>query len=198
MPQHDNVPTRRLFFALPIPRVWEKAYQPALQAWRAHLKMGRRFKAVPPENRHLTLLFLGNVREADLSALEKETGEFAGKHQGFPLQLSELVAAPPHRRRKTMLWHAGPLNEQYTALHKALRELAGPYIPQAPPPADREPVPHCTLARFPARAEARLPAPEPLSETLQVNRLELWESELRPGGSNYTRLSSFELLAPTS
>ena len=71
---------KRLFFALwPDDRIRARLAQ---QAGLIYVNTGRR---VPPENLHITLVFLGNVEQQDIPGLAKAVDELS--IPGFPLQI---------------------------------------------------------------------------------------------------------------
>ena len=125
---------KRLFFAL-----WPDDGVRARLAEQARLlpiNMGRR---VPPENFHITLLFLGNVEEQDIPRLADDAA--ALKTPGFPLQIDHCG----WWKRAKVVWlapaHAPePLLELVKQINR-LSRLAGL------PVDERDYSPHLTIAR---------------------------------------------------
>ena len=175
---------RRLFVALPLP--------PEISAQLAALpaalsREGVRW--VPPQNWHLTLLFLGGVPEEAVegcvAALRAAT--LPGP---FSLRLRPAVTAVDRRGRTEMLWATFEPSLPFAQLCYRVADALG----RTP---DKEPRPHVTLARtrkdFRGRLNAALfPPLEPIS--FPVNGFELWESTLSPGGATYHSLARFTLI----
>jgi 2'-5' RNA ligase len=174
---------RRLFVALPLP--------PEISAQLAPLpatlfREGIRW--VPPQNWHLTLLFLGGVSaeavEGCIAALRA-----AVLPAPFSLQLRPGVTAVDRRGRTEMLWATFEPSLPFAQLCYRVADALG----RTP---DKEPRPHVTLARtrkdFRGRLNAALfPPLEPLS--FRVDGFELWESKLAPGGATYHSLTRFQI-----
>lgn len=170
-------PQRRLYFALwPAPEVRaavERVAAPAIEAAGG--------RAVPPENLHVTLAFLGGVPErrcADaIAAARAVTAERGAQDfdrvrtwgRGGPLVLEATRVAPP----------LADLQEQ---LRNSL--LAAEFA------LDRRDFrPHITLARAPGRRVAPAPANVPWSYRDFV----LVESRTGPAGSQYAIAATFPL-----
>jgi 2'-5' RNA ligase len=65
----------------------------------------------------------------------------------------------------------------------------------SPPKREKDSIPHVTIARI-KRAPGGLSVQSDLIlPDLKISSVELWSSELHPGGSSYTSIASFGLLS---
>jgi 2'-5' RNA ligase len=150
-----------------------------------------------PESMHVTLLFLGEVDEREVLAVCRAVKEVAGREPPFPLQVSGVGAFPTPRRPKTV-WAgitdgAEPLRRLYGLLEAKLLDL-GCYRKE-----ERGYTPHLTLGRVKADADSHALAAE-LPKLMAwdggrtvVTEVQVFSSELRPDGPEYTVLGRGEL-----
>lgn len=151
---------------------------------------GDRVRWTRPENVHLTLKFLGDVREEVLGDLSEVLGEVCANHAPFDAGLLGLGAFPSARRAR-ILWAgvgagAGALISLATELDGALASLG----------FEREKrlyTPHLTLGRVRGRpASLNLPPP-PKTREFRVRRVELVKSTLTERGAVYETVEDFAL-----
>ncbi len=154
---------------------------------------------VDPENVHLTLKFLGDVESSRMPAVEHALREACRGTAPFTLRLAG-AGAFPNSRRPNVIW-VGLEGEvgSAAALAKRIDDACASldFPPEArafaahltlgrvkrdAPPADRQ-----SLGALIDRAQVG-PA-----EALRVEQVNLMKSELRPGGSVYTRLAQVQL-----
>jgi RNA 2',3'-cyclic 3'-phosphodiesterase len=154
---------------------------------------------VKPDNIHLTVVFLGDVREGDISAISREVGRVCFGFHPFDFRLKRLGLFPD-RKRPRILWagYEGDV-ERITSLRDVLHERLIPFEIKE---EKRQFKPHLTLGRFrnPGRVDAKLDEiltrHEDLSSpTFQANELIFFKSDLRPQGPEYTKLDSWALSA---
>jgi RNA 2',3'-cyclic 3'-phosphodiesterase len=166
----------RLFCALQLP---EEAVDEIAVWQRAHLPGGVR--VVPPENLHITLVFLGARPEGDVAAVAAE------------LRAASADAEPPtfrvSRYRETPRVGMLELDEDdgrgrslATALERRLERLG------VARPERRGWRPHVTVARF--RERPGLAPPLPNIRSIHVVRSALYRSVLGAGGARYDALES--------
>ena len=137
---------------------------------------------MPPENLHLTLLFLGQVEAAHLDALLEMAA--APSAAAFDLILDRFGQF--NRKSDRMLW-LGPSRPpaELMALREALCQACVPLGLRTPTETFR---PHVTLSRK-ADPAPRLPAhPEP-GIAWPVRHFELVESHRLPHGVRYETLA---------
>jgi len=183
-----------LAFELP-PEIKEQVRQVSENLKRS--KMDVRW--VKPDNIHLTIVFLGDIREGDISAIAREVEQVCCGFHPFDLHLKGLGLFPD-RRRPRVLWagYDGDI-ERMASLRDVLHERLIPFEIR---PEKRQFKPHLTLGRFrnPGKGNVNLDEILNLHDSLsspsfQVSELVLFKSELRPQGPEYTRLESWPLAA---
>jgi RNA 2',3'-cyclic 3'-phosphodiesterase len=143
-----------------------------------------------PENIHLTLKFLGDVREEVLTSLCAALEEVCERHAAFDARLAGFGAFPSARRAQ-ILWAgigvgSDELRSLTTDLDAALALLGferekRPYTP------------HLTLGRARGRPASFEPPPEEYLGEFRVRRVELMESTLTPEGAVYRTVRAFAL-----
>lgn len=146
------------------------------------------------ENLHLTLQFLGDVDEAIVATLGAALTDLAGRQAAFDVPVSGAGAFPSLNRPR-VLW-IGCVSERLAALARdvqtAMQQFG--FVPE-----HREFNAHLTLGRikFPRPDAALTRALDSLTNqtfgTLRVEAIHLYQSQLHPEGSIYTKLSSHSL-----
>jgi 2'-5' RNA ligase len=154
---------------------------------------------VKPENIHLTIVFLGDVREGDISAIAREIEQVCYGFHPFEICLKGLGLFPD-RRRPRVLWagYDGDI-ERMASLKDVLHERLMPFEIKE---ERREFKPHLTLGRFrnPGRGNTQLDEimirhGSLSSPSFHARELVLFKSELKPHGPEYTRLESWAMSA---
>lgn len=178
----------RLFVAIEIPPAAQVAVDEAVAPWREAFPRAR---WAPPENRHVTLKFLGPTYPRLLERVRTQAGEVAASCAAFDAGLTGLGAFPS-RGRARVLWvglddDAGRVTALVDALDAA---LAADF-----PPESRSFHPHLTVAR----SDPPLALPEAFAQTpvapvaWRVERLVLFESHLHRPAARYELLAVFPL-----
>lgn len=158
----------------------------------------RAVRWVPASNMHLTLKFLGEVSSGNVQSLARMLQTEAEKHSGFEMTIGELGAFP-NPRRPRVIWVGSEAPGELTLLQKAIeaetRKLGYP--------AEERPFsPHLTLGRISqnARPDEVSQVARALGEVkvgqigrVQVDRVHLFRSDLKPSGAVYTSLYQFGL-----
>ena len=146
-------------------------------------------------NLHLTLQFLGDIDAAAVAGISSSLAALTGNLPAFDVPVAGAGAFPDARRR--VLWigcddSAGKLRALAGAVQAAMHTCG--FLP--------EPVAwtaHLTLGRVrtPRPDAALTRALDSLTNqafgTLRVDAIHLFQSQLQPGGSIYTKLSSHPL-----
>lgn len=152
---------------------------------------------VKPENIHLTIVFLGNIRSEDVKAIESPLQKLCLTTGPFQISLKG-TGCFPNSRKPRVLWIGleGDL-ERMGGFRDSLQEVLKSF---GVPKEDRAFRPHLTLGRFRSLERADRELEEILTRyqdlsgpVCLLNELILFKSELRPGGSFYTRLASWPL-----
>lgn len=148
---------------------------------------------VPVENIHLTLKFLGDVSNANLEILKSVLNKEASGHNPFEISVGELGAFP-NLRRPRVIWvniqAPGELAAIQYGIEAQMTRLGYP-------PEERPFHPHLTLGRVTRSASAQdlQKIFDVLSKykvgflgATRVLTLDLYKSDLQPGGAKYTCL----------
>jgi 2'-5' RNA ligase len=154
-------------------------------------------KWVEEENLHVTLLFLGDVDEREVTDVCRAAGETCARIAAFPMSV-EGVGGFPHARRPRTLWAGvGTGAQELVALHDALE---GPLVELGVyRREERAYSPHITLGRVKGdRPNERLP--QALAKQAgrrggeaEVREVLVMSSQLTPEGPVYGVLSTAKL-----
>jgi RNA 2',3'-cyclic 3'-phosphodiesterase len=179
----------RLFVALELP---EEARQ-ALGRWRSLVLDGvPGLRALPEEQLHVTLCFLGWRSVSQISAIADACGRLSPLDPPT-LRLGQARWLPP-RRPRVLAVELEEAQGRLSAIAAKLSELleaGGWYRPERRPY-----LPHVTVARAGRRGRVKptaLSAPPPLSFT--APSVTLFRSRLHPGGARYEPLLRVSLVS---
>ena len=185
----------RAFIAIDLSAEVRTALRTA-QAQLQGAQLGVKVSWTKIENLHLTLQFLGDIDDAAVAGISTSLATMTGALPVFDVPVAGAGAFPDvHRPR--VVWigcddSAGKLQALARAVQAAMRPCG--FQP--------EPVPwtaHLTLGRIrtPRPDAALTRALDSLTNqafgTLRVDAIHLFQSQLQPGGSIYTKLSSHPL-----
>ena len=149
-----------------------------------------RVRWVRPENVHLTLKFLGNVRKEILGDLCAALEEACAGHAPFDVALVGFGAFPSAQRARILWAGVGVGSDQLRALATDLQDTLAPLGFER---EERAFTPHLTLGRLRSRpASFDLPTVAGVLG-FQVRRVELTESTLSPEGAAYRTIKAFAL-----
>ncbi len=148
---------------------------------------------VPPQNRHITLLYLGYTDESDQYLVQNCLRDISSKKSSFELRLKGINQFQK-RRQKTVLWLAvefcQTLMDLQEAIAKDLKECL-----QAHKFDEMPFIPHVTVARFSQRNKIQESFFQNYSETawlqLSVNEFILYESKSSDHGLEYLPLEKY-------
>lgn len=195
----------RAFIALPVPQEIRAAVRGAQAALaREFARADLKWQAV--EKSHLTLRFLGEVSEGELTALRSAVDATASATRRFALTPGDLGAFPDSRRPRVLWLAVEGETERLARLKRVLEENLETV--GVPPTAD-EFTPHLTLARIrrlPSEDRGRLAAlsgsrpwarlanpPSDRPTMWRVATLQLLRSRLGPNGAAHSVLHEAEL-----
>lgn len=188
----------RLFSALELPAPVLARLRAVIMALQAEAPRGS-VRWARPESLHLTLQFYGEVAVARVPALQAGLAQAATAAGPLTLELAGLGAFPNPARARVLWVGVGGDVAALGGLQRAVEATGRPFGFQ---PDERGFHPHLTLGRVnqPLRpadqarlAEVLARTPAPPAAPFTVAELSLMRSELRPGGSVYTRLSAAPL-----
>jgi 2'-5' RNA ligase len=151
-----------------------------------------------PQNIHLTLHFLGDIPDSDVTTVSNALDAVAADCHPFELSLGGLGCFPNYRRPRVLWVGALQQSDPLTALHQKLGAALQAAIGFAP--ETRPFSPHLTLGRvksgIPGRhlrqlSEAISAQQKTVGQLarLPVTQISFIKSELRPTGAIYAHLS---------
>ncbi len=152
---------------------------------------------VKPKNIHLTVVFLGNIREDEIPSLRDAAEKVCLSFDPFSVSLKG-VGCFPNRRKPRVLWVGldGDI-ERMGSLRDSLQESLRPFGVKQEKRAFR---PHLTLGRFRRigkalkHLEALIAEHESLTTPeCPLNELILFRSDLKPSGAVYSKIAAFPL-----
>ncbi len=180
---------RRSFFAIELPPEVRAAVVGAVDAMREALSAPVRW--LPEENLHLTLKFLGEIREDAIPKLLARAASRLLVERPFQVELAGPGAFPNARSARVLWLGVGAGSGELARLARKL-EAAGRAVGGE---RDRSPFrAHLTVGRLPeprAVAIERLPAPD--SPGFSVEEVVLYESRLSSSGATYSPLARLPL-----
>ena len=152
------------------------------------------------DNLHITLVFIGHVKDEEIPEICNIVEEIAGKNTSFSINLNKIIYAPPKKMPPRMVWASGEKSEELTKLQQGLENslLASPFKKNVKQ-EKRLYSPHITLGRIRAwefkqlEIEERPGVNEDVSLNFEVNSVEIMESQLKRTGAEYTVLNSYNL-----
>jgi 2'-5' RNA ligase len=187
----------RIFVALPLPQVCAEKLEEQTFSLR---ELNPRWRWVPEDNLHVTLIFLGEVDRRGAELVIRATAEAA--HDEPPLELSagELITLPYGSNARVLALRLEDAGKRLAAfvrkLEYALETAAraeNSRVKQSRDLSKRAFKPHITLAR-------KGPAPLTLPEFDQMITMSaffdcvtVYQSTLLPEGAAYTPLEVFKL-----
>ncbi len=152
------------------------------------------------ENLHITLLFIGYVKDDDLPSIFKTTKEIVKKHKSFSINLNNICYGPPKKNPPRMIWVTGEKSEALGKLQTELQaSLLSPWIKDPTRIESKASSPHITLGRVrkwefkKINPEERPQVEESFLLNFRVKTIKIVESELKKTGPEYTILDSFSL-----
>jgi 2'-5' RNA ligase len=152
---------------------------------------------VRPEGIHITIVFMGNVREENLPLIGNEAGKAASDFAPFHASLKGMGCFPSCRNPR-VIWIG--LEGEIDRMSSFRDDLQKRLIPFGVTPEKRGFKPHLTLGRFrkPSRDESEIGKlmdryKDLTSSVCSLHELVLFKSDLNPGGAVYTKMLSFPL-----
>ncbi|XOB42332.1 MAG: RNA 2',3'-cyclic phosphodiesterase [Candidatus Nealsonbacteria bacterium] len=147
------------------------------------------------QNLHITLVFLGYIKDPEIPEILRITEEVGKKHNAFLIKLNKICYGPP-KKTPRMVWAMGEVSKELGELKKdleillsnaSLKKEARPYSP------------HITLSRIrqwqfrQIDEEERPVIDESINLGFEVNSIEIMESQLKRTGAEYSMLQSIVL-----
>ena len=181
----------RTFIALELPNSVHRELAGILSHLKQAIPTGVRW--VPAGNIHITLKFLGDVPENDLTVIDQAVGSMTRQHSAFDIRLAGLGAFP-NLHRPRVVWIGiqapGTLAAMAQEIDQALAKLGYP-------PESRPFSPHLTLGRVAQDTQPQeltaitriLSAKKGAIEApVHMEQVTIFQSVLKPSGAIYTPL----------
>lgn len=150
------------------------------------------------ENLHITLIFLGYVRDEELLEIFKMIKETASQNQPFLINLKKICYGPTNKKPPRMIWAEGEKSMELGKIQKGLEGYFQGKI-SGFEEENRPYTPHITLGRIKLweframEPEQRPEISEEISLSFEVKSIEIMESKLKPKGPDYFILESLAL-----
>jgi RNA 2',3'-cyclic 3'-phosphodiesterase len=152
---------------------------------------------VRPEGVHLTVVFMGDVRETDISAVIEGIGDVCSRYGPFAVALRS-VGCFPNSRKPRVFWLG--VEGDLGRMSRFRDDLQAELLPFGIRPEKRGFRPHLTLGRFKGLGKGTAELDKLLlkhkgltSPLCSLNELILFRSDLNPGGAVYTKMKSWTL-----
>ena len=186
---------KRVFIAVDISEAARRQTAAYIEALRTEFRVIR-VGWDKPEKLHLTLKFLGDADEKQLTVLEKITKEIASEISNFKLQIGD-TGVFPNPRNPRVLWIDVKDNGENLAKINNFLETECRKIGFAR--EKRKYVPHLTIGRLKEPNAARELARKHLENKFEpvefeISEIVIYESKLLPTGSVYSVVSRHRLL----
>jgi len=147
------------------------------------------------QNLHITLVFLGYVKDEEIPEILKIIEEIGDKHSSFSINLNKICYGPP-KKTPRMVWAVGESSKELGKLKKDLENsLSNVSLEEKTRPHS----PHITLSRIrqwefrQIELDERPNIEENINLSFDVNSIEIMESQLKRTGAEYSVLQSFPL-----
>ncbi|MGH9341799.1 MAG: RNA 2',3'-cyclic phosphodiesterase [Acidobacteriota bacterium] len=155
-------------------------------------------RPVKGESIHLTLKFLGNIDEGKIPQIQEALQEVSARTSEFELEVGGLGVFP-HPARPRVVWVGVERNE---TLRELQRQTEAALVKLGFDAEERDFQPHLTVVRLKSGRNLRelidsirnQGADERVGR-LRVNEFHLYQSVLKPGGSEYRKLFTMKLQA---
>jgi 2'-5' RNA ligase len=183
----------RVFVALELPPAIKES---AAAVQRELMKSEAQVGWVRTEGMHLTLKFLGEVSESQLSEIEKALESAAGGTGSIKITVRGIGVFPNPKNPRVVWLGIQPEDDRLLRLQERIDRAMAPL---GFPPEKRDFRPHLTLGRVKSSRglddlmKVMAVHHHFLAGECTLGELHLIQSELKPGGAVYTRLCSVAL-----
>ncbi|MCD4740507.1 RNA 2',3'-cyclic phosphodiesterase [archaeon] len=164
----------RCFIGVPLNK---KTRQELTKIQQHFCESNTKMKLVEPENLHVTLHFLGEIKNTE--PIKKKLAQI--KQKSFELQVNGLGAFPNKNHARVLWARINKGKETLKSLHDEITH--GEYHP------------HITLARIRTKPDETLKKllEQQLQLSMPVNKIVLYQSTLTPDGPKYSKVQEIEL-----
>jgi len=176
---------KRLFLAIPLPNIWLDQLGGLVEQFNI-----KGVRWTNKENLHITVLFLGDIREEEVAFL-LEGLEIIRTILAFKLEFNDLIFAPPGQKPPRMIWAKIKPSQKLTELGQMTYEISKDFCQVRPP---HKQTPHITLARLKDYANfEKIRLPQLNLGFFDVKKVKLIESVLTPQGPIYQEMKRWTL-----
>ena len=187
--------THRVFIAINLPKEIKKK----LLIFQKRLK-DLPVRWVKEDNLHITLIFLGYLKDEEVAEICRITKEVAQKTAPFLINLKKICYGPPEKMPPRMIWVLGEKSQVMANFKNNLEKELSVSSSSNYSTNKRHPFsPHITLGRIRQwewrriEPEERPAIEEEISLNFEVQSIEVMESRLKRGGAEYTILETCRL-----
>jgi len=161
----------------------------------------KRYKNLPvrwikKENLHITLCFLGDIKEEHLSLISSSLKDISKNYSSFDIYLTEIHPGP-NKNLARMIWVSGPVTKQLEKIQNDITNAVSNFINRGEAGFKL----HITLARALKNNFGKTKKIpwffDKIDLRFTVESFELMESKLSKEGSEYKILEKFDLKTTT-
>ncbi len=175
----------RTFIAIDIPKELKEKIYNAFNYERERIKG---VKWVEEENLHITLKFIGEIKEEKIKEIEKILDEIQNKFKSFEVSLGELGGFPGFKNPR-VLWIGVSPPEKIEEIFNFIEDRAEKVNIER---EERKFHPHITVARIKERKGISFEKKK-FDDKFKANKIVLFKSDLRPEGPIYTKIKEVKL-----
>jgi 2'-5' RNA ligase len=181
----------RCFFAITLPESLKKELNDCLSQLKPFSHTAR---WVSTENLHLTLKFLGNVRDTQISELIAKLQPLLQSVEPFKLSVRG-VGTFPAKGAPNVFWVGIEASDVLFKLHHIVDDVAASF---GIPKEQRRFSPHLTIGRARGYETEKLMSRfrtfgNTFFGSIDVHEISLFQSILKPSGAEYRRIDSWKL-----
>lgn len=181
----------RLFIAIPFPIEKRHKLETKLNSEKKYIEKNvyGKIKWVEPQNWHITLKFLGDIKVSDYQRLVKHLTEFLKNRQQFGVKFFHILLWP--KKQPRIILYQPEKNKELQELSDKLSHLIDSNDFVEVKLRGTKP-PHLTLARIKGKWLGSAYESK-LENKFTVKQITLFQSELTSQGPIYTELENFNL-----
>lgn len=178
--------TRRLFVGIPISHALRKRLSQEMHTWPHEAVL-----STAEDNLHITVLFIGFVREEDIADVCSRVGEVCQSVESFDLTFTkvELMESPLSPK---MIWLSGEASEGLRILREELEKKFSVFVAQK-----KSYRPHIVLAKIKKKKWLQLSEKPALKDKLTliepIDTVAVYESLTIDGKRRYEEIDTFPL-----
>ncbi|MFB6306241.1 MAG: RNA 2',3'-cyclic phosphodiesterase [Flavobacteriales bacterium] len=172
---------QRLFIAIPL----NNSITNKIRSFQYDNTQLENIRWLPPENLHITGCFIGDTEREVENDIKPKIEQTIRGIRSFYLSPDDFIKVPANKPK--MIWLTFRDNPEFNKLHESLHDQLGLNEQKKPPK------PHVTVARSKGKKpfKGKLKGYNASIEDIEVNSVELWESQLSERGAIYKRIDRF-------